>query len=276
MDKLGYSQRRTCRALDVARSSIRYIPQPREDESALTGAITRLASQYGHYGYRRVHALLTAEGWQVSHSRVMRIWKLEGLKVPYKQPRRSRLWLNDGSCIRLAPKRRNHVWSWDFVFDRTRDGRTLKLMVVMDEYTRRCLAIHVARRIRAKDALDVFARLMERHGIPEHIRSDNGPEMVSEELRNWLQHMGSRTAYIAPSSPWENGYCESFNGRMRDELLNGEIFYTLKVAQVVIEDWRKHYNTKRPHSALGYRPPVPEVVMPRNMKERMETGQIAA
>lgn len=276
MDKLGYSQRRTCRALDVARSTIRYIPQPREDESALTGAITRLASQYGRYGYRRVHALLKAEGWQVSHSRVMRIWKLEGLKVPYKQPRRSRLWLNDGSCIRLAPKRINHIWSWDFVFDRTRDGRTLKLMVVMDEYTRRCLAIHVARRIRAKDALDVFAQLMERHGIPEHIRSDNGPEMVAEELRNWLQHMGSRTAYIAPGSPWENGYCESFNGRMRDELLNGEIFYTLKEAQVVIEDWRKHYNTKRPHSALGYRPPAPEVVMPRNMKETMETGQMAA
>ena len=151
--KLRHSQRRICRALGVPRSTIRYLPQPREDEPALTAAITRLAAQYGRYGYRRVHALLCAEGWQVSHSRVMRIWRLEGLKVPQKQPKRSRLWLNDGSCIRLAPYRRNHVWSWDFVFDRTRDGRTLKLMVVIDEYTRRCLAIHVARRIRSREAL---------------------------------------------------------------------------------------------------------------------------
>jgi len=235
-----------------------------------------LASQYGRYGYRRVHALLLEEGWQVSHSRVMRIWRQEGLKVPYKQPKRSRLWLNDGSCIRLSPKHRNHVWSWDFVFDRTRDGRTLKLMVVMDEFTRRCLAVHVARRIRSKEALEVFAALMTRHGVPEHIRSDNGPEMVAEELRNWLHNVGAKTAYITPGSPWENGYCESFNGRMRDELLNGEIFYTLKEAQVVIEHWRKHYNTRRPHSALGYRPPAPEVTLPSEMKETMETGQMAA
>ena len=274
--QLGYSERRICRALCVTRSTIRYIPQPREDESALTAAVTRLAAQYGRYGYRRVHALLLQEGWQVSHSRVMRIWRQEGLKVPYKQPRRSRLWLNDGSCIRLSPKHRNHVWSWDFVFDRTRDGRTLKLMVVMDEFTRRCLAIHVARRIRSKEALEVFADLMARHGIPKHIRSDNGPEMVAEELRNWLNNMGAKTAYITPGSPWENGYCESFNGRMQDELLNGEIFYTLKEAQVVIEYWRRHYNTKRPHSALGYHPPAPEVMLPNDMNETMETGQMAA
>ena len=274
--RLGCSEQRICRALGVARSTIRYIPQPREDESALTAAVTRLASQYGRYGYRRVHALLIKEGWQVSHSRVMRIWRQEGLRVPYKQPKRSRLWLNDGSCIRLSPKHRNHVWSWDFVFDRTRDGRTLKLMVVMDEFTRRCLAIHVARRIRSKEALEVFADLMVRHGVPKHIRSDNGPEMVAEELRNWLNNMGAKTAYITPGSPWENGYCESFNGRMRDELLNGEIFYTLKEAQVVIEHWRKHYNTRRPHSALGYRPPAPEVILPKEMKEVMETGQMAA
>lgn len=274
--QMGYSERRICRALGVTRSTIRYIPQPREDESTLTAAVTGLASKYGRYGYRRVHALLLHDGWQVSHSRVMRIWRQEGLKVPYKQPKRSRLWLNDGSCIRLSPKYRNHVWSWDFVFDRTRDGRTLKLMVVMDEFTRRCLAIHVARRIRSKDALEVFADLMVRHGVPEHVRSDNGPEMVAENLRNWLDNMGAKTAYITPGSPWENGYCESFNGRMRDELLNGEIFYTLKEAQVVIEHWRKHYNTRRPHSALGYRPPAPEVMLPKEMKETMETGQMAA
>lgn len=272
----GHSERRICRALGIRRSTVRYVAQPREDDSALTAAVTRLASQYGRYGYRRIHALLRAEGWYVSHSRVSRIWRLEGLKVPHKQPKRSRLWLNDGSCIRLSPRHRNHVWSWDFVFDRTQDGRVLKLMVVMDEYTRRCLAIHVARRIRSKEALEVFEDLMAKHGTPKHIRSDNGPEMVAKNLRSWLHRIGTQTAYITPGSPWENGYCESFNGKLRDELLNGEIFYTLKEAQVIIEHWRNHYNTKRPHSALGYRPPAPEVVLPKEISEDMEKGQKAA
>ena len=196
----------------------------------------------------------------MSHGRVMRIWQREGLKVPQKQPKRGRLWLNDGSCIRLRPERPNHVWSWDFVFDRTDDGRPIKLMVVIDEYTRQCLAIHVARRIRSTAAIEVFADLMEIHGIPEHIRSDNGPEMVAKRLRRWLARLGTQTLYITPGSPWENGYCESFNGKLRDELLNGEIFYTLREAQVLIERWRVHYNTIRPHSALGYRPPAPEII----------------
>ena len=274
--RLGHTERRICRALGIRRSSVRYVSQPREDESALTTALTRLASQYGRYGYRRIHALLRAEGWQVSHSRVWRIWRLEGLKVPHKQPKRSRLWLNDGSCIRLRPQHRNHVWSWDFVFDRTQDGRVLKLMVVIDEYTRRCLAIHVARRIRSKEALEVFADLIVRHGTPEHIRSDNGPEMVAKNLRRWLQKIGTQTAYITPGSPWENGYCESFNGKLRDELLNGEIFYTLREAQVIIEHWRNHYNTRRPHSALGYRPPAPEVVLPKEITDELESGRQAA
>ena len=256
--KLGVSERQVCRALGASRSSVRYTPQPRFDESALTRSVVRLAGQYGRYGYRRVHALLEVEGWQVSHGRVMRIWRREGLKVPVKQPRRGRLWLNDGSCIRLRPAYRNHVWSWDFVFIRIEDGRAVKLMVVIDEFTRECLAIHVARRIRGGDALEVFAELMERHGVPQHIRSDNGPEMVSKVLRRWLKRLGTTTIYITPGSPWENGYCESFNGKLRDELLNGELFYTLKEAQVVIETWRHHYNTVRPHSALGYRPPAPE------------------
>jgi len=137
-------------------------------------------------------------------------------------------------------------------------GRPIKLMVVVDEYTRECLAVHVARRIRGKDAIDVFADLMETHGIPEHIRSDNGPEMVAKKLRNWLGRLGTKTIYITPGSPWENGYCESFNGKLRDELLNGELFYTLREAQVLIDQWRVFYNTKRPHSSLGYRPPAPE------------------
>ncbi len=260
--RLGHSQRRICRALGISRNSVRYEPQPRADESALTGSIVRLAGQYGRYGYRRVHALLEAQGWEVSHGRVARIWRREALKVPTKQPKRRRLWLNDGSCMRLRPERPNHVWSWDFVFDRTDDGRPIKLMVVIDEYTRQCLAIYVARSIRAIDALDVFAGLMETHGIPEHIRSDNGPEMVAKTLRRWLARLGTKTIYITPGSPWENGYCESFNGKLRDELLNGELFYTLREAQVLIEQWRVHYNTIRPHSSLGYRPPAPETLTP--------------
>ena len=260
MKALGYSERRICCALDISRSAVRYEPEPREDESALTGAIIKLAGQYGRYGYRRVHALLQLQGWEVSHGRVLRLWQREGLKVPPKQPKRRRLWLNGGSCIRLRPERPNHVWSWDFVFDRTDDGRPIKLMVVIDEYTRECLTIHVARRIRAKDAIDVFADLMESHGIPEHIRSDNGPEMVANRLRRWLARLGTRNLYITPGSPWENGYCESFNGKLRDELLNGELFYTLREAQVLIERWRVVYNTIRPHSSLGYRPPAPETL----------------
>ena len=246
-----------CRALGISRSSVRYTPQPRSDESLLTRSIVGLAGRSGRYGYRRVHALLESQGWQVSHGRVMRIWRREGLKVPAKQPKRGRLWLNDGSCMRLRPAHRNHVWSWDFVFIRTDDGRSMKLMVVMAEFTRECLAIHVARRIRAGDALEVFADLMARHGIPEHSRSDNGPEMVAKVLRRWLKRLATEPIYITPGSPWGNGYCESFNGKLRDELLNGEIFYTLKEAQVVIESWRCHYHTLRPHSALGYRPPAP-------------------
>ena len=189
-------------------------------------------------------------------------WTSISTTVPSKQPKRSRLWLNDGSCIRLRPERPNHVWSWDFVFDRTDDGRTIKLMVVINEYTRQCLAIHVARRIRATDAIDVFADLMQTHGIPGNIRSDNGPEMVAKPLRQWLARLGTKTVTITPGSPWENGYCESFNGKLRDELLNGEIFYTLREAQVLIEQWCVHYNTIRPHSALGYRPPAPEIIEP--------------
>jgi transposase InsO family protein len=244
--------------LGIARSSIRYLAQPRSDEEPLRADIIRLAAQYGRYGYRMITGLLGQEGWQVSRARVERIWKLEGLKVPQKQPKRGRLWLADGSCIRLRPLRRNHVWSWDFVMDRTDDGRPIKMLTLIDEYTKEALAIYPARRIRANDVIDSFADVMIERGVPEFIRSDNGPEMVAKTLRSWLARLGTKTLYIPPGSPWENGYCESFNGKLRNELLNGEIFYTLREAQVVIEKWRQHYNRVRPHSALGYRPPAPE------------------
>ena len=256
--KHRYSERRICRALGIRRSTIRYLPQPRSDETPLRQAIIRLAAQYGRYGYRQITGLLWQEGWAISRSRVERIWKQEGLKVPQKQPKRGRLWLADGSCIRLRPTHRNHVWSWDFVMDRTNDGRPIKMLTLIDEFTKEALAIYPARRIRAHDVIDIFADVMIERGVPEYIRSDNGPEMVAKKLRRWLGRVGAKTVYITPGSPWENGYCESFNGKLRNELLDGEIFYTLREAQVLIEQWRLHYNRVRPHSALGYRPPAPE------------------
>ena len=195
--------------------------------------------------------MLRIEGWGVKHKRVERIWRQEGLKVPQRQPKRGRLWLNDGSCIRLRPLYRGHVWSYDFVASRTHDGRALKLLTVLDEHTRECLAIVVARKIRSHDVLEVLADLFVRHGPPEYLRSDNGPEFTAKLVRRWLGRVGVETLFIEPGSPWENGYNESFNGKLRDELLNGEIFYSLAEAAVLVEQWRREYNTVRPHSACG-------------------------
>jgi len=230
-----------------------------DDERALTADIIELAKTYGRYGYRRITALLREAGWAVNHKRVERIWRREGLKVPARQRKRGRLWLNEGSCIRLRPERRNHVWAYDFVEDRTQDGKKIRMLTVIDEFSRTCLAISVERRLNSSNVLDVLADLFVEHGPPEHIRSDNGPEFIAKAVREWLAQIGVKTLYIEPGSPWENGYNESFNGKLRDELLSGEIFSTLKEAKILIEAWRRHYNTVRPHSALGYRPPAPEV-----------------
>ena len=202
----------------------------RPDEDELTRAVIELARQYGRYGYRRITALLRNGGWQVGTDRVQRIWRREGLKVPQKQRPRRRLWFNDGSCVRLRPARPNQVWSYDFVSARTHDGRTLRLLTLLDEYTRECLAIRVERRMGSLEVSETLSEVMLWRGIPEHIRSDNGPEFVTQKLRQWLGKLGTGTLYIEPGSPWENGYCESFNGKLRDECLNGEIFYSLKEA----------------------------------------------
>ena len=231
------------------------------DEEALTAAIVALAGRFGRYGYRRITDLLEMAGWQVNAKRVQRIWRAEGLKVPAKQPKRGRLWLTDGSCIRLRPEHRNHVWAYDFLSERTHDGRKLRLLTVIDEYTRECLAIRVARRMTSHDVLYLLLELFLEHGIPEHIRSDNGPEFVAKAVREWLANLGVRTLFIEPGSPWENGYVESFNGKLRDELLNGEIFNTLKEAQILIDHWQSEYNHLRPHSSLGGRPPAPETTL---------------
>jgi putative transposase len=260
--KYRLSERHACRIVGQPRGTQRYSVIVRADEDALTRAILALAAQYGRYGYRRIAILLKDAGWLVGVDRVQRIWRREGLKVPKKQRPRGRLWLNDGSCIRLRPERRNHVWSYDFVEAQTHDGRKLRLLTLIDEFTRESLAIRVARRINGMGVIEAMADAMIVHGVPEHIRSDNGPEMTAKTVRNWLANVGAKTLYIEPGSPWENGYCESFNGKLRDELLNGEIFYSLKEAKVIIEQWRKHYNTIRPHSSLGYRPPAPQTSSP--------------
>jgi len=205
--------------------------------------------------------MLGQEGWQVNHKRVERIWRREGLKVPQKQPKRRRLWLNDGSCIRLRPQFKDHVWSYDFVIARTVDGRAFRILDIIDEYTKECLAILVKRSITSQDVIDQLFQLIIFRGIPEHIRSDNGPEFTAKAVRSWLNRLGVKTMFIEPGSLWENGYIESFNGKLRDELLNREIFTTLTEAKILIEQWRREYNQIRPHSSLGYRPPAPEAII---------------
>jgi transposase InsO family protein len=267
--ELGVSERRACRALGQHRSTQRKVPQGRADEQRLTDDIIELANQYGRYGYRMVAGMLNNAGWCVNHKRVERIWRREGLKVPQKQKKKGRLWLNDGSCVRLRPERPNHVWSYDFVQDRTADGRVYRTLNIIDEYTREALMIRVDRKLNSTDVLEVLTDLFILRGPPDYIRSDNGPEFIAQKVRDWIAAVGAQTAYIEPGSPWENGYCESFNARFRDELLNGEIFYSLREAQILIEQWRIHYNTVRPHSALGYRPPAPETIVPMDQRPTM-------
>jgi len=248
--------------LEQARTTQRHKVVMPSDEPALTRDITALATRYGRYGYRRITAMLNNNlSWRVNHKRVERIWRKEGLKVPQKQPKRERLWLNDGSCIRLRPEHKNHVWSYDFVIEHTSNGRAFKILNIIDEYTRVSVGIKVERKIRARDVIDKLYNLFIFRGIPEHIRSDNGPEFTARAVRKWLKELGVRTLFIEKGSPWENGYIESFNGKMRDELLKREVFTTLTEAQVLIEGWRREYNQVRPHSSLGYQPPAPEALL---------------
>ena len=256
--------------LSQPRSTNRHQPLTSVLEERLIKRITELACEYGRYGYRRITALLRAEGFRVNHKRVERIWRQEGLKVPKKQPKRGRLWLNDGSCVRQRAEHPNHLWSYDFVFERTHDNKPLRILTIVDEYTRECLALKSGRRITSEDVIQTLADLFIQYGVPAYIRSDNGPEFTAKSIRDWLGRLKVQTLFIEPGCPWENGYIESFNGKLRDELLNREIFYTLTEAEVLLERWRIHYNTKRPHSSLGYRPPVPEAIQPqKNLTKSM-------
>lgn len=217
------------------RSTQRRVPVDRADKAQLVEDMIALTRKFGRFGYRRIAAMLRSAGWEVNDKRVERLWRREGLKVPMKQPKKGRLWLNDGSCIRLAAEHRDHVWSYDFVHHRTDDGKAFRTLNILDEYSRECLEIRVKRKLNSTDVINALTDLFILRGVPKYIRSDNGPEFIAEAVRNWINAVGAKTAYIEPGSPWENGYVESFNARLRDELLNGEIFYTLKEAQIIIE-----------------------------------------
>jgi putative transposase len=222
-----------------------------------------IAMEFGRYGYKRVTKILRSEGFLVNKKRIELIWRQEGLKVPQKQPKRSRLWLFDGSTIRHRPEFKNHVWSYDFVSDQTYEGRKFKILNIIDEYSRELLISYTARTIRSQDVIFILADLFLKHGLPKFIRSDNGPEFIAKILMKWFKTLEVQPLFIQPGSPWENGFIESLNGRMRDEFLNGEIFFTLLEAKVLIEKWRQHYNTRRLHSSLNYKPPAPETLQPR-------------
>ena len=257
-DQDAVSERRACRVTGQARATQRYTPRPATDASALIARIVAWATRFGRSGSRRITALLRQEGWRVNPTRVERLWRQEGWRVPAKQPQRGRLWLAEGSLMRRRAERPRHVWSDDFVFDRTAEGRPLRILAIVDEYTRACLRLDVARRLRSDDVLARLAPRFVARGPPTSLRSDNGPECTATAVRDWLHRVGVTTLLIAPGSPWENGAVESFHGTRRDECLNRERFDTLLEAQVLIEGWRREYNQIRPQ-----RPRLPSP-RPRN------------
>jgi len=253
---LNVSQRRACQVLSQPRATQRYQPPRVDPDQALVAALRQLAGRHPRYGYRRITALLKAEGGTVNRKRVYRLWRQEGLQVPQKKQKRTRLGDSENSCCRRRAEHINHVWSYDFVTDQTEDGRRLKLLVILDEYTRESLAIEVAWSIKSQEVITTLEYLFAVRGAPPYLRSDNGPEFVAQAVQHWLQEVGVRTLYIAPGSPWENGYIESFNSRLRDELLKVESFGSLREAQVLVEQYRRQYNHQRPHSALRYQTPA--------------------
>ena len=259
MEHLGevfeVSERRACEVVAQPRSTQRYEPQEADDEGPLVARMLELVGAHPRYGYRRIWALLRREGFAVNRKRVYRLWRREGLKVPRKQRKKRRLGTSANGCQRQRSEGKNHVWAWDFVHDRTSDGRTLKWLTIVDEYTRECLALRVGRSIKAQDAIDVLAELFAMHGVPEHLRSDNGPEFIARGMREWLKLLQVGTLYIEPGSPWENGYAESFNSKCRDEFLNAEEFDTVEHARAMAGAWQAAYNESRPHSSLGYKTP---------------------
>ena len=258
--KLNTSERRTCAVLSVSRSSLHYKAKF-QDNDALRLAMIRLAKQHGRYGYRKIAELLRIEGWRVNHKKVERLWREEGLKLPERHKKRRRLYHKDSSVIRLRPTHANHVWAIDFVHDKLSNGRSYKMLTVLDEYTRQALCVEVKDKMNSDDVLEVMHRLLLKYGKPEFIRFDNGGEFVAEHLQEWLRKVGVTPIQIYPGSPWENGYNERFNGTLRREVLNSQWFNSIKQSQVAINVWPTEYNHIRPHNALGMLPPAPETLL---------------
>ena len=254
--KFAASERRACEVLNQPRSCQRYQLKPRDDEPKLIERMRDLARQRPRFGYRRIAALLRREAWSASETRVFRLWRQEGLKVPQKKRKRRRLGSSANGCDRQRAKHKDHVWCWDFVFDRTASGSALKWLSIVDEYTRECLALKVDRSITSEDVIDTLAELFAMRGVPRCIRSDNGPEFIAHAIRRWLAQVDVQTLYVAPGSPWENGYAESFHSRVRDEFLALEIFDNLRAARELTAAWKVDYNYHRPHGSLGYQTPT--------------------
>jgi putative transposase len=250
--KFSVSERRACQALEQPRSTQRYEPKPRGDELALAKGMLKVARRRPRWGYRRVAWRLRRDGWRASDTRVYRLWRREGLKVPVKKRKKRRLGKSENGCVHRRAEHRDHVWCWDFVFDHTTSGSQLKWLSIVDEYTRECLALKVARSITSEDVIDTLAELFGMRGVPKCIRSDNGPEFVARAVRRWLGRVDVETLYIEPGSPWENGYAESFHSRLRDEFLALEVFESLSAAKRLTQQWQEDYNHHRPHSSLGY------------------------
>ncbi len=254
---LEVSQRRACKAIGQCRSSQRYRQAGRaDDEGKLTARMRELAGKNPRYGYRRIWALLRGEGWRVNRKRIHRLWKKEGLKVPQKTRKRRRLGSSANGIVRHRAEHKDHVWAWDFIHDRTEDGRAIKWLSIVDEFTRECPCLEVNRGMTSGDVIDVLIELFHTRGLPEFIRSDNGPEFIAKAIRKWLGKADVKTLYVAPGSPWENGYAESFHSRLRDELLDAELFASLAEAKHLATQWRLDYNHRRPHSALDYKTPA--------------------
>ena len=250
------SQRRACRVLDQHRSTQRYGRKVKDDEARLVQRIHELVRRHPRYGYRRVWALLVAEGWSVNVKRIERLWRREGLKVPVKPRKKRRLGSSENACHRRRSEQMNDVWCWDFAFDRTTSGSALKWLSIIDEFTRECLTLTVDRGITSEDVIDALAELFATRGVPGHIRSDNGPEFIATAIRDWTRQLEISTLYVAPGSPWENGYAESFHSKLRDEFLACEEFTSLHEARLLTSAWKREYNEVRPHSSLGYVAPA--------------------
>jgi putative transposase len=255
-ETFGVSQRRACRVLEQPRSTQRQKPKAPEEEERLVVRMLELVRRHPRFGYRRIWALLRREGWRVNRKRVYRLWRKQGLKVPRKQRKKRRLGSSANGCVRRPAEYKDHVWAWDFLHDRTVDGGPLKWFTLVDEYTRECLALEVRRGMTARAVSVVLAGVVRERGAPKHIRSDNGPEFIARVIRAWTSAAGLETLYIEPGAPWENGYAESFNSKVRDELLNAEEFANLLEAGVLGKAWKQEYNHERPHSSLGYRTPA--------------------